>query len=114
MYDPNGTMGLIPPLLATIILVSSSVGLDGQRGEPVAVATVDGDSMVQVIPAGEIPAITEPSFLSGKEAAAQMSEEEPVMGLVLEGEARAYSLWQLDAHEIVNDEIGGTPFAVTW
>jgi hypothetical protein len=34
--------------------------------------------------------------------------------LIVGGEARAYSLWQLDAHEIVNDEVAGTAIAVTW
>jgi hypothetical protein len=34
--------------------------------------------------------------------------------VVLGGEARAYSLWQLDAHEIVNDQIAGTAIAATW
>jgi hypothetical protein len=43
-----------------------------------------------------------------------MSPEEPVLGLVVNGESRAYSLWQLDAHEIVNDVVGGVPLAATW
>jgi hypothetical protein len=30
------------------------------------------------------------------------------------GEARAYSLWQLDAHEIVNDVIRGSAIEATW
>jgi hypothetical protein len=36
------------------------------------------------------------------------------MGLVTQGEAKAYSLWHLDAHEIVNDVIGDIPIAVAW
>ncbi|MBI2882481.1 MAG: DUF3179 domain-containing protein [Candidatus Methylomirabilis oxyfera] len=28
--------------------------------------------------------------------------------------AKAYSLWQLNHHEIVNDRIGTLPVAVTW
>ena len=56
----------------------------------------------------------EPEFLSGEEAAAQMSPDEMVMGILVGGEARAYSLWHLDAHEIVNDTIAGTPIAATW
>ena len=30
------------------------------------------------------------------------------------GQARAYSAWHLDHHEIVNDRIGKTAIAVTW
>ena len=79
-----------------------------------AVATVDGEPMYQVLPANAIPAIMDPRFVTGAEAVALMSEDEPVMGIVIDGEARAYSLWHLDAHEIVNDSAGGIEFAVTW
>ena len=47
-------------------------------------------------------------------AAVMAASVEPVLGIVLDGEALAYSLWQLDAHEIVNDEIKGTAIAATW
>ena len=43
-----------------------------------------------------------------------MKDSEPVLGVVLNGEARAYSLWHLDAHEIVNDTLAGTAIAATW
>jgi len=78
------------------------------------VATVDGEPMYQVLPANAIPAIMEPRFVTGADADALMAADEPVMGIVIAGEARAYSLWHLDAHEIVNDSAGGIDFAVTW
>ncbi|MBW3583219.1 MAG: DUF3179 domain-containing protein [Euryarchaeota archaeon] len=37
-----------------------------------------------------------------------------VLGVVLNGDARAYPVRMLDRHEIVNDIIGGVPVAVTW
>ena len=43
-----------------------------------------------------------------------MSPHEPVIGIMVDGDARAYSTWHLDAHEIVNDTISSTPLAVTW
>jgi len=43
-----------------------------------------------------------------------MAPDEPVLGVSLDGEAKAYSLWQLDSHEIVNDSLAGTAIAVTW
>jgi hypothetical protein len=43
-----------------------------------------------------------------------MRAGEPVLGVVIGGEARAYSLWQLDAHEIVNDQIAGKAIAAAW
>jgi hypothetical protein len=37
-----------------------------------------------------------------------------VIGVVINGDARAYPLSTLSAHEIVDDDIGGQPVAVTW
>lgn len=37
-----------------------------------------------------------------------------VAGIVVNGEARAYPLSILNAHEVVNDELGGVPIAVTY
>ena len=37
-----------------------------------------------------------------------------VVGVVVDGEARAYPLPLLEAHEIVNDELGGVPIAVSF
>jgi hypothetical protein len=85
-----------------------------ERPEPQVVAEIGGDPVYQVLPAGQIPAITEPTYVSGLEAEAQMLDHEPVLGVVIGGEARAYSLWQLDAHEIVNDRMAGSAFAASW
>ena len=94
-------------------LLSSSLPM-AQRPEPKVVATIGGDEVYQVLPIGAIPAIDEPKFVSGDEADRQMQSQEPILGVIVDGEARAYSLWQLDAHEIVNDEIAGTAIAATW
>ena len=72
-----------------------------------------GDPVYRIIPPGQIPSIDDPSFLRGEEADRQMAPDEPVFGLLVGDEARAYSLWQLDRHEIVNDGIGGTALAAT-
>ena len=85
-----------------------------QRPEPKVVATIAGEDVYELLPVGGIPAIDDPVFVSGEAADAQMQPNEPVLGVVLGGEARAYSLWQLDAHEIVNDELSGTAIAATW
>ncbi|HSF94799.1 MAG TPA: DUF3179 domain-containing protein [Thermohalobaculum sp.] len=61
-----------------------------------------------------IPAITGPQMI---EAAAEetLDPREPVMVLALEGQrARAYPVRYLMWHEIVNDEAGGVPVAVTF
>jgi hypothetical protein len=85
-----------------------------QRPEPKVVATWGGDEVYQVLPLGAIPAIDDPEYVTGPAADGQMKPDEPVLGVVVGGTARAYSLWQLDHHEVVNDEIDGTAIAATW
>ena len=105
---------LTPGLICGLLVFLVAVAVRAQRPEPPVVAEYSGDPVYQVLPAGQIPAITEPTYVSGEEADAQMLDREPVLGVIINGEARAYSLWQLDAHEIVNDRMGGSAFAATW
>ena len=53
-----------------------------------------------------------PIFVSPDEAT--LLPEELVMGLEINGDARAYPVGMLRIREIVNDEVGGTPVLVTW
>ena len=101
-------------ILTLIYMATLYKTTQGKTRHAEIVATIDGDTLYQVLPPDAIPAIRQPRFLQGSDARAQMSDAEMVMGILFEGEARAYSLWQLDAHEIVNDQIGDIKFAVTW
>ena len=65
-------------------------------------------------PRDGIPAIDDPAFVSIDAAAAILAPTEPVVGLSIDGDARAYPLRVLIWHEIVNDVVGGTPVAVTY
>jgi hypothetical protein len=64
-------------------------------------------------PKDGIPAIDRPDFNPVGEVAG-LAPTEPVIELAIGREARAYPLRILTWHEIVNDEIGGTPVAVTY
>jgi uncharacterized protein DUF3179 len=61
-----------------------------------------------------IPAIDEPRSVSLEEAGDWLADREPVIELELDGVARAYPIQILVWHEIVNDEVAGTPVAVTF
>ncbi len=61
-----------------------------------------------------IPPIDDPTFVSVADAGEWLSDAEPVIALEVNGEAKAYPLQVLLWHEIVNDELGGTPVTVTY
>ena len=64
-------------------------------------------------PKDGIPSIENPKFLPVSDIAA-LSDTDPVIGVTVNGDARAYPLHILTRHEIVNDVIGGVPVAVTY
>jgi hypothetical protein len=64
-------------------------------------------------PKDGIPSIDKPTFVAVGEAS-NLVPQEPVIGLTIEGDARAYPLRVLTWHEIVNDVVGGVPVAVTY
>ena len=64
-------------------------------------------------PKDGIPSIDDPTFVAVAEAS-DLAPSEPVIGLAIEGDARAYPLRVLTWHEIVNDVVGGVPVAVTY
>ena len=71
--------------------------------------------MFTVLPKDAIPSIDAPTFVAADEADVWLDPEESVLGVVgADGTAKAYSAWQLDGHEIVNDELDGSAIAVTW
>lgn len=61
-----------------------------------------------------IPAIDGPRFESTDSARRWLKPHEPVIVVRAGGDARAYPVQILMFHEIVNDEIGGVPVAVTF
>ena len=65
-------------------------------------------------PKDGIPAIDAPQFISTASARTWLNDDEPVIVLRIGRDARAYPLQILMFHEIVNDEVGGLPVAVTF
>jgi hypothetical protein len=64
-------------------------------------------------PKDGIPAILEPEFLEAHEADF-LKPDDGVIGVALQGEAKAYAVRILTWHEVVNDELAGEPIAVTF
>lgn len=64
-------------------------------------------------PKDGIPSIDDPAFVPVSEVS-DLAPREAVIGLVVNGDARAYPLRILTWHEICNDVVGGVPVAVTY
>ena len=75
--------------------------------------SIGGDRVHVILPRDAIPSIDQPSFVRASEATF-MRADEPVLGVIANGVAKAYSTWHLDHHEIVNDTLAGKPVGVTW
>ena len=65
-----------------------------------------------VLPDG-IPDIRDPIMLAPDEADF-LAPDERVFGVSINGDARAYPLRIANAHEMVNDVVGGEPIALSW
>jgi hypothetical protein len=65
-----------------------------------------------VLPKDAIPAIFAPQFVNAEDA--DVDKNTPMIGVSLNGEHHAYSMYLLNRHEIVNDVVGGEPIASTW
>lgn len=70
------------------------------------------EGYVQILQRGGIAAIDDPVYVPADEA--QIRDEAWVLGVFIDGQARAYSLELLNSHEVVNDTIGDTDFAAVW
>ena len=64
-------------------------------------------------PKDGIPAILEPQFVQ-PEQAGFLDNSDPVIGVRIGGQARAYPINILNWHEVVNDTVNGIPIVVTF
>ena len=83
--------------------------------EPVSPVPERDFDVITLLPPDAIPAISNPGFYGSLEAADESyGDDDLVLGIEIDGDARAYSVPLLSRHEIVNDVVGGKPVAVTW
>lgn len=74
---------------------------------------VDLSEIRTIIPADNIPSIDDPAFVPVT-AEVDLVDREPVIGIEINGDARAYPLRVMMWHEIANDVVGGVPVVVTY
>lgn len=100
------TLPLAAPTLDTARLTLEATRIPAERYADYEIVTL--------LPRDGIPAIDDPQFVTVDQADRTYADDELVMGVVFNGDARAYSIPLLSRHEIVNDTVGGVNIAVTW
>ena len=90
-----------------VVLVDPLMG----AGMDPALAEVMPD-FARVLSKDDILPIYDPVMVSAGESG--LEDDDHVMGLAIDGEARAYPVRELFSREMVNDEVAGVPVLVTW
>jgi Protein of unknown function (DUF3179) len=62
----------------------------------------------------EIPPLEEPAFVTPAAAATWIKDHDQVIGVEVNGDARAYPRRIIDWHEMVNDTVGGVPVSLAY
>ena len=95
-------------------MLSSSTLAAEKNGFDLSNALLSADEIFRGGPPKDgIPSIDEPIFASADDADF-IDEDEWVLGIKTAAGARAYPIKILNWHEIVNDEMGGLKFVVTF
>lgn len=110
--------------LAGWYLLSTSAGPSTNEGEPAAVPNPDDvydpvaageplpDGYVRVTDRDRINPIYEPRLKNADET--DWPDDTLVLGVALDGDAKAYPIRVLNFREMVLDRLGGTPILATW
>ena len=61
-----------------------------------------------------IPALEFPTQVSAQDAAAWINDSDPVIGVAINGDVRAYPIRIIAWHEMVNDTVGGLPVSLAY
>jgi uncharacterized protein DUF3179 len=106
---------------ALIILTIINVSSINPIGVRTASASAEEKYIVpldQIVSGGPppdgIPSIDSPKFISVADGNKFLLDSDKVLGININGDIRAYPLQILVWHEIVNDNVGGIPIAVTY
>ncbi len=79
---------------------------------PTGQKTVDPGQYRKLIARDVIVPVYEPRYVNPEEA--NLVDRELVMGVDVNGEAKAFPIGLIRSREIVNDTIGGVPLVITW
>jgi len=107
---------LVALVLPSVVIsgCSSDAAVQKKNGFDVSNALVPVEQILSGGPQKDgIPALTLPETLPAGQVT-YLDDQDRVLGLVVEGKARAYPIRLLNWHEIVNDQIAGRRLLVTY
>ena len=93
------TPGVVPPAIVDVY-------------DPVQSGDDVPPGIRQLLPRDAIAPVYKPEFVSAAEV--DWDDDTLIVGLALEGEARAYPVSFLNRREMVLDQLGSSPVLVTW
>ncbi len=104
---------MIDPLSCVLFLVLSGTGDPDHKTTP---SQQRPNFNPQVVKNGTFPPIVRPPVLNAVEVQDEVTDSELVLGVVIQGKARAYPINMLTrpTREIINDTLGGRAIAATW
>ena len=117
------TLALILVAVVGVAVVALLLSVGGETSND-AVRDLDGiydparageglpNGFRQLLPRDAILPIYDPQFVAASESG--WPDDALVVGLEIDGDARAYPVSFLNRREIVNDHVGKTPVLVTW
>ncbi len=104
----------LTPFLLVLVMLNVPDTAWPKNGFDLSNSIIDPSEILSGGPAKDgIPAIDKPKFLPGK-AASFLNPEDRILGIEINGTAKAYPIRILNWHEIVNDRIGNNYFSVTY
>jgi uncharacterized protein DUF3179 len=94
--------------MATMVLLSPLVAQ-----EPISAADYTKNAK-RAAPRDAFPVMDHPKMTLTAEIGDQIDPDEPVIGLLVQGQARAYPISVMGTCELVNDTVADVPIAVSW
>lgn len=104
-------MKVLAPL-GVILVVAALWGPASIQDSEKVLEGIDEDEIIRVLGPDQIRSVDKPKFVAADEA--EIDDDDWVIGVEIDGVARAYSTNILNRHEIVNDTFGEKKIAVTW
>ena len=101
-------------LVSGIFMINYASSSNSLNGFDLSNSSLPSEQIIRGGPPRDgIPALTNPEFITAEDSN-NLSPTDRVVGIVLNGQARAYPINILNWHEIVNDNIAGQRVAITY